>query len=57
MAKKIFFEEICDRVFCGAAESFEDEAGSTLVVLNCISLCTLLFLLVARKPKPCITLR
>jgi len=34
IAKNIFFEEICDGVLCEAAESFEDEACGTLVVLN-----------------------
>ena len=49
--EKHFFEEICDGVLCKAAESFEDEACSTLVVLNCVSLpmCALLFLLAACK--------
>ena len=30
MAKNIFFEDISDGVLCKAAESFEDEARSTL---------------------------
>ena len=50
MAKDIFFEEICDGVLCEEAESFEDEACSTLVVLNCV-VCrsVLLFVLAACK--------
>jgi len=38
MAKNIFFEEICDGVLCESADSFEDKAYSTSVVLNWVSL-------------------
>ena len=38
IVKNIFFEEICDGFLCETAESFEDEACSTLVVLDCVSL-------------------
>ena len=50
MAKDIFFDEICDGVLCEEAKSFEDEACSTLVVLNCVVWrSVLLFVLAACK--------
>ena len=66
MAKNIFFEEICRRVRCEAEESFEDEACSALVELNCVNLSIFVNLSTTystciciikqmKKPKPCIT--
>ena len=37
MPKNVLFEESWDGGLCKAAEHFEDEACSTLVVLNCVS--------------------